>query len=185
MKNLIAVIILGLSIFGLAETASAQTKIGYINTEELMAAMPEADKANADLQDYQTSLQQQGNDYIQELNEKDSMFVRDSAKLSPAAKELRRNDLVQLYQKVQNWNQTMQQMINEKQQTLLVPIRNKALDAIKAVAKESGYTYIFDAASLIVSPPGDDVLPLVKKKLGLKDTPKTQPTDSMPNPNNP
>jgi outer membrane protein len=185
MKNLIAVIILGLSIFGLAETASAQTKIGYINTEELMAAMPEADKANADLQDYQTSLQQQGNDYIQELNEKDSMFVRDSAKLSPAAKELRRNDLVQLYQKVQNWNQTMQQMINEKQQTLLVPIRNKALDAIKTVAKESGYTYIFDAASLIVSPPADDVLPLVKKKLGLKDTPKAQPTDSMPNPNNP
>ncbi|MEI9934519.1 MAG: OmpH family outer membrane protein [Ferruginibacter sp.] len=171
MKHLIAVLILGFSIIGLAEKASAQNKIGYVNTEDLMASMPEADKANAALQDYQTSLQQQGNEYIQELNEKDSQFVKDSAALSPAAKELRRNDLVQLYQKVQNWNQTMQQMMQQKQQDLLAPIRSKALDAIKVVAKENGYGYIMDASSLIVSPPADDILPLVKKKLGLKDTP--------------
>jgi len=178
MKNLTAVFILAFLIFG-AKAVSAQSKIGYINTEDLMAAMPEAEKAQSDLQDYQTSLQQQGNDYIQELNQKDSEFVKDSAKLSPAAKELRRNDLVQLYQKVQNWNQTMQQMMQEKQQTLLLPIRNKALDAIKTVAKENGYTYVFDAASVIVSPPGDDVLPLVKKKLGLKDTPAKPAAPAM------
>src|SRR5207248_10777542 len=94
----------------------------------------------------------------------------DSSKLSSAAKELRRNDLVTLYQKVQNWNQTMQQMIGEKQQALLTPIRNKALENIKAVAKDNGYNYILDAASLIISPPGDDILPLVKKRLGLKET---------------
>ena len=104
MKKLLPVLILVVSVLGLNEKAAAQTKIGYINTEDLMTAMPEAVQANADLQDYQTSLQQQGNEYIQELNEKDSQFVKDSAKLSPAAKELRRNDLVQLYQKVQNWN---------------------------------------------------------------------------------
>ena len=40
-----------------------------------------------------------------ELNEKDSAFGIDSAKLSPAAKELKRNDLIALYQKVQGWNQ--------------------------------------------------------------------------------
>jgi outer membrane protein len=176
MKKLLPVLILVVSVLGLNEKAAAQTtKIGYINTEDLMSAMPEALQANADLQDYQTSLQQQGNEYIQELNEKDSQFVKDSAKLSPAAKELRRNDLVQLYQKVQNWNQTMQQMIQQKQQDLLSPIRAKALDAIKAVAKESGYGYVLDASSLIVCPPGDDVLPLVKKKLGLKDTPPVTP----------
>jgi outer membrane protein len=171
MKKLIPVLILVVSVFGLNNKSIAQTKIGYINTEDLMSAMPEALQANADLQDYQASLQQQGNDYIQELNQKDSQFVRDSSKLSPAAKELRRNDLVQLYQKVQNWNQTMQQMMGQKQQELLAPIRAKALDAIKAVAKANGYNYILDSGSLIVSPPGDDVLPLVKKQLGLKDTP--------------
>ena len=31
--------------------------------------------------------------------------------------------------------------------------------------------YILDLNSVIVGPPGDDVLVLVKKKLGIKDTP--------------
>jgi len=171
MKKLIATVILGFSIFGLTNNAFSQNKFGYINTDELIATMPEAEKANTELQDYQASLQQQGNDYLTELNEKDSLFVKDSLKLSPAAKELRRNDLVQLYQKVQGWRETMQQMISEKQQALLVPIQTKALDAIKTVAKENGYTYILNESSLLVSPPADDILPIVKKKLGIKDTP--------------
>jgi outer membrane protein len=178
MKKLIVagVLVLGL----LSGNAFAQSKIGYINTEDLMGAMPETDKANSDLQDYQTSLTQQGNDYLQELNEKDSVFVKDSATLSPAAKELRRNDLIQLYQKVQNWNQTMQQMMGQKQKDLLGPIQSKAIETIKEVAKENGYAYVFDASVLIAMPPGDDILPLVKKKLGIKDAPKTPAAGGAP-----
>jgi outer membrane protein len=167
MKQLIVAGALVLTFLG----ASAQNKIGYINTEELITAMPEADKANADLQSYQSALVQQGNEYLQEFNEKDSAFGKDSATLSPTLKDLKRKDLIELYQKVQGWNQTMQQMLNEKQQVLLKPIHDKALDVINTVAKENGYTYIFDAAALIVTPPSENILPLVKKKLGLKDTP--------------
>ena len=158
------------ALFG-AACAFAQGKTGYISTEELISVMPEAEKANTVLQDYQTSLQQQGQDYYRELSEKDSIFQADSAKLSPAAKDLRRNDLIALYQKVQGWNQTMQQMIQEKSQTLIAPIRSKAFDAIKAVAKESGYAYVLDASAVLVGPPGEDILPLVKKKLGIVDKP--------------
>ena len=167
MKKLLVLSLMAFTIL----SASAQTKIAYINTEDLINSMPEADKANTALQDYQTSLTQQGNDYLSELNEKDSIFVRDSAKLSPAARELRRNDLVALYQKVQGWNQTMQQMIGEKQQALLVPIRTKAIETIKAVAKENGYGYVVDQQAVLVAPPADDLLPLVKKKLGIKEAP--------------
>ena len=169
MKHLLVAVVFGISIFGLSGTAFSQNKIGYISTEELIGTMPEAEKANAQLQDYQSSLQQQGKDYYTELNEKDSIFQLDSAKLSPAAKELRRNDLIALYQKVQGWNQTMQQMIQQKSQELVVPIRSKAFETIKAVAKENGYTFVLEAASVLVGPTGDDILPLVKKKLGIKD----------------
>jgi outer membrane protein len=169
MKNLLVAVVFAMSIFGLSDTAFSQTKIGYISTEELIGSMPEAEKANAQLQDYQTSLQQQGQDYYRELNEKDSLFGLDSAKLSPAAKELRKNDLIALYQKVQGWNQTMQQMIQQKSQELVVPIRTKAFETIKMVAKENGYAYVLEAASVLVGPPGDDILALVKKKMGIKD----------------
>lgn len=170
MKKFIAAVVFGISIFGLTGTLSAQAnKIGYISTEELIGAMPEAEKANTELQEYQTALQQQYSSYLKELNELDSLFARDSATMSKATKELKRNDMISLYQKVQGWQQTSQQMIGEKQQTLLGPIQRKAIENIRSVAKEGGYTYVFEAGSLLVSPPADDILPLVKKKMGIVD----------------
>ncbi len=167
MKQLFLVAAMTLSIFG----ASAQNKIGYISTDELIGVMPEAQKADAELKEYQTSLAQQGQDMMKELNDKDSLFVRDSAKLSPSMKEIKRNELVALYQRAQNWNQQAQEMYQQEAQKKIAPLRTKALDAIRAVAKESGYAYILDINSVIVGPPGDDVLALVKKKLGIKDAP--------------
>jgi len=169
MKNLIVAVVFGISIFGLTGTAFSQTKIGYISTEELIGSMPEAEKANTELQEYQAALQQQQASYYKELNELDSLFARDSAKMSKATKELKRNDMIALYQKLQGWQQTSQQMIQEKQGALLGPIQKKAIENIKAVAKENGYTHIFEAGTLLVSPPSDDILPLVKKKMGIKD----------------
>ena len=185
MKNLIvAVVVLGITIFGLSGTAISQNKIGYINTEELIGSMPEAEKANSELQEYQSALQQQGTSYLTELNELDSLFARDSAKMNKATKDLKRNDMIALYQKVQGWNQTMQQKIGEKQQELLAPIQRKALDNIRAVAKENGYNFILEAGTLLVSPPTDDILPLVKKKLGIKDpAPATKPATGGAKPN--
>jgi Skp family chaperone for outer membrane proteins len=69
MKKLIVASVLALGFF----TTSAQQKIGYINTEELMGAMPESEKASKDLTEYQQLLQQQNNDLIKELNEQDSL----------------------------------------------------------------------------------------------------------------
>jgi len=182
MKNLIVAVVFGISILGLSGTAFSQNKIGYISTEELIGAMPEAEKANSELQEYQAALQQQGQSYYTELNELDSLFARDSAKMNKATKDLKRNDMIALYQKVQGWQQTSQQKIGEKQQELLGPIQRKAIENIRAVAKENGYNYIFEAGTLLVSPPADDILPLVKKKLGIKDAPPAKP--GAPKPNN-
>jgi len=169
MKNLIVAVVFGISIFGFTGTVFSQNKIGYISTEELIGSMPEAEKANTELQEYQLALQQQGAAYYKELGELDSLFAKDSATMNKAIKELKRNDMIALYQKVQGWQQTSQQLIGEKQQALLGPIQKKAIDNIKLVAKEAGYAYILEAGTLLVSPPADDILPLVKKKMGIKD----------------
>lgn len=169
MKHLLTVTaVMIFSLLGLLNTTTAQGKIGYISTEELIGSMPEAEKANTTLQEYQTTLQDQGNDYLKELSEKDSTFQADSSKYSQSTKDFKRKDLVELYQKVQGWNQNMQQLLQQKTQELLAPIRSKAFETIKAVAKESGYAYVLDAQAILVGPPGEDILPLVKKKLGIK-----------------
>ncbi len=55
-----------------------------------------------------------------------------------------------------------------KQGELLQPVYNKIVTTIQAVAKENGYTYVYTKEALIVAPPGDDLLPLVAKKLNIK-----------------
>ena len=82
MKKLIVAVVMALGVF----TASAQQKIGYVNTDELIGIMPEAEKADVELKDFQTALAQQGQDMMKELTAKDSVFVKDSAKLSPSMK---------------------------------------------------------------------------------------------------
>ena len=171
MKKLIVAGVMALGIFN----ASAQTKIGYVSTDELIGVMPEAEKADADLKDYQASLSQQGQDMMKDLGIKDSLFVKDSAKLSASMKEIKRNELITLYQRVQGWQTQAQEMYQQKAQEKIAPIRAKAMDAIRLVAKENGYTYILDINAVIVAPPGDDILPLVKKKLGIKDAPPAAP----------
>jgi outer membrane protein len=54
-----------------------------------------------------------------------------------------------------------------KRQALLLPIQKKASDAIKAVSKDYGYAFILEKDVLHVFPPSEDILPLVKKRLGL------------------
>jgi outer membrane protein len=169
MKKLLLGAVMALGIM----SASAQTKIGYINTDDLMAVMPEAAKLQADLAEYQTSLQQQGAALQKDAETKRDQYFIDSIKLSPSMKEIRRNELVKLYARLQNYDQEVQEETQKYAQTKIAPVRTKALEAIKTVAKERGYTYVIDDASsvLLVMPPGDDLLPMVKAKLGIKDAP--------------
>jgi outer membrane protein len=168
MKKLLFVAGMALSIF----TAGAQSKMGYINTDELISTMPEAAKAQAELQEFQAGLGQQYQDLSAELNAKDSAFVKDSVKLSASMKEIKRKELIELYQKVQNYQQTSQEEYQAKANEKIAPIREKALNAISAVAKENGYAYIFNEDNLLVKPTGDSILQLVKNKLGIKDVAK-------------
>ena len=170
MKKLILAGVMALGIFG----ASAQTKIGYISLDELIGVMPEAEKADGELKDYQESLAQQGQDMMKELGDKDSLFIKDSAKLSPSMREIKRNELIALYQKVQGWNQQAQEMYQQKLQEKVAPLREKAMQTIQTVAKENGYAYVLDANSVMVGPPGDNLIDLVKKKMGIKE-PQKQP----------
>ena len=138
MKKLLFVSAMALSMF----TATAQNKMGYINTDELISTMPEAAKAQSELQEFQAGLGQQYQDLSAELNRKDSAFIKDSVKLSASMKEIKRKELIELYQKVQNYQQSSQEEYQAKANEKIAPIREKALNAIGVVAKENGYAYI-------------------------------------------
>ncbi|WP_205511318.1 OmpH family outer membrane protein [Longitalea arenae] len=162
------VLIFTIGLLANAFQGNAQHKIGYISLQELVSAMPEYKKAQTDMQDYQKALVQQGNDYQQAFMDKQKSYAADSAKWTPAMKEVKKKELNELYIKWTNFvNQEAQQMMNQHEQELLAPIQEKAVTTSQAVAKENGYAYILPKEQLISFPAADDILPLVYKKLGI------------------
>ncbi|MCU0384823.1 MAG: OmpH family outer membrane protein [Flavihumibacter sp.] len=168
MKKVLSVLMVALGIAAFSQSAQAQTKIGYISFNEIVALMPEAKKADSSLVQFRDALIQSAQDKETALNEAINKFNADSAKMTQAVKDVKRKELQQKLTELQGEEQRIQQELQKRQEELSEPIQKKAMDAVQAVAKESGYAYVLPKEYLIVSPPGDDLLPLVKKKLGLK-----------------
>ena len=145
-------------------------KTGYIRVDDMVVLLPETKKIDSLLQRYQAdSLNPQFAYLVQEYNRKDSMInTKDSVKLSPVVRGQIRQELESIAYQVQNWQPYVQQAMQNKQEEFLAPIYRKVLEAINTVAKETGYTYVYNKEALLVAPTGDDILPLVAKKLNVK-----------------
>ena len=169
MKKIVTIVVVVMGLILAGNTTNAQGKIGYISLQELNPAMPEYKKADTALNDYQNALAQNFEDMKKEFQEKDSLLnSKDTAKYTKSQLELKKREIAEMYQKLQGWQQQAQQLYQQKQQELIQPIQKKALDAVQTVAKENGYGYVLTKEALLSSPPADDLLPLVKKKLNIK-----------------
>ena len=160
-----------------AGSVSAQ-KSGYISLDQVVSLMPEIGKIDTALQRYQIdSLQPQLAIMIQDYNYKDSMLSsKDSLKIPVTVRNQYRQDMQNVSYQLQNWQGFSQQMMQAKQEQLLEPVYRKAMNALNTVAKEAGYSYVYNREVLLVAPPADDLLPLVAKKLGIKLPPATAST---------
>jgi outer membrane protein len=166
-KFLIAGFITVTTIFA-AGHVSAQSKMGYISTEELISIMPETAKADSNLQQYRGALIQSAQDKQSSLESAIEKFNKDSVSMSSAVKDVKRADLQKMLTELQGEDQRIQQQLQARQQELIQPINKKAFDAIQAVAKENSYSYVFEKNALLVAPPAEDILQLVAKKLNVK-----------------
>lgn len=174
MKKTLLSLFVTVALVMCASLASAQ-KIGYISSDDILQYMPEAKKADSALKEFEAALSFQGDDYAKEYYRLDSIFAKDSGTWTPAVKEVKKSKLVEAFQKVQSWNQEAQQLYQRKQQEVIQPLQKKAFDAVQIVAKEAGYTYVLDKSVMIVAPPADDLAPLVRKKLGIKEPAPVNP----------
>lgn len=90
--------------------------------------------------------------------------------MTDAIKEAKVKEIQDLEKRIGEFQQKAQQDIGKKQEEVYAPVLKKAEDAVKAVAKENNIAYVFDSSKgvLIQFPDGDNILPLVKKKLGIQ-----------------
>jgi outer membrane protein len=171
MKKLTLIAIVAVTfLFGSSAYAQGSLKIGHINIQELIKAMPETDSAQTKLQKYSGDLQDQLEEMNVEFNKKYETYLTKRDSLATFIKQQKEEELSGLQQRIQTFQTNAQQEIEKQRGALFQPIYEKAQKAISDVAKENKFTYILDDSSGVVlfkSDDSQDILPLVKKKLGI------------------
>ena len=145
-------------------------KIGYVNTAEILQAMPEAAKAQEELQKYAQQLEEQLQQMMDEYQQKLAEYEENKELWPQTVREIKEKEILTLQLNIQEYRLKAQQDLQIKQQELMQPIVEKIQRAVEEVARERGYDYVIDASTgvLLVSPPGDDLTLYVKRKLGLQ-----------------
>ncbi len=171
MKKLSLTLLISLFLLSVTGFSQSKLKFGHLNSNDLFALMPEKEVAQKTLQDYSKQLEDQLVAMQDELEKKYTDYQANQAKLTDVIKKDKESELTSMQQRIQTFQTNAQQELQKKESELLQPIIEKAKKAIEEVSKENGYTYVFDTGtgSLLYWPKdADDIMPLVKTKLGIK-----------------
>lgn len=146
-------------------------KIGHINSNELLLAMPEKNDVQKQIEDYANQLKAQIQTMQKEYETKVAEYQSKQDVMTDLIKETKVKEITDLEKRIYEFQQTAEADLGKKENELLQPIIDKAKKAIDDVAKENGYTYILDTSMGVVlytGGDGNDILPLVKKKLSIE-----------------
>jgi len=168
MRKVITTLFLTVLISGMS-FAQTGAKIGYIDSNKILTEMPQTDSLSKELKNYADYLDQQMQTMGQEYQKKVQDYQQNVAGMSDLIRQTKEKEITDLQQRIQAFQASADQDLQNKQQELFNPLIQQVKDAITAVGKENGYNYILDVGTgAVVYYEGDDVFPLVKKKLGIK-----------------
>ena len=150
--------------------AQKSAKIGHINSNDLLSAMPERTAIQKELEDHANQLRATLEAMRKEYETKVNEFQTKQDVMTDVIKQSKVKEITDLEARITEFQQTAEADLQKKEQDLLQPVIDKAKEAINTVAKEEGYTYILDSSVGVVlySVETDDILPAVKKKLAIE-----------------
>ena len=171
MKKLINVLWIAACLLISAPAFSqVNAKLGYIDSNELLDAMPGKDSIQKAIQGYGKSLENQLQAMYLEYQNKLNDYQTNVATMSNIIRQTKEREIADMETRIQEFQQQADTDLQNKQMELLEPLLEKARKAIQRVAEANGYTYIFDvgAGSFLYYEKGDNILPMVKKELGIQ-----------------
>lgn len=168
MKHLKTLVLAAVLLFGSTSIMNAQSKVAHINTQELIAAMPETKAAQAELEKlgktYEADIQSMGTEYQNKVK----LYDAEAATKTQEENQKRVQEVTAMEQSIRQYQGTAQQEMQKKEIDLLKPITEKAKAAILKVAKAQGFHYVLDSTQGqgVIMADGKDLMADVKKELG-------------------
>jgi outer membrane protein len=173
MRNSLKILAVAVLMLAAGVVKGQGPKFGHIDLQALIQLMPEKSTYETNLNKEAKGLEDMLTNMQTELQNKYKEYVAKRDSLSEIVRNAKEQELNDMNQKVQNFQQVAQQQLQQKQNEMLKPIIDKAKKAVEDVGKEKGLIYIFDVSGelgtiLYRSNESVDVLPLAKVKLGIK-----------------
>jgi len=174
MKRLAGIVFVLFIVGFIGQDIFAQNlKFGHINSDELIQSLPEFDTANKKLEKFRQELINALELMQVELNNKSDAYTKESKNLTEIVRQTKEQELMDMNNRIQQFQASAQQQLQEKQAELFQPIMAKVDKAIKDIGKEQGFIYIFtvgQGSTLVYfdEAKSTNVLPLAKAKLGIK-----------------
>ncbi len=160
--------LVGLMMIGATSFISAQSKVGHINTQELIQAMPEMKTALQQVENlaksYESDIQQKLASYQAKVQQYDA----ESASQTNETNEARMKEVEQLQKDLGKFRDDATADIAKKREDLIKPLYDKARAAVEKVASAQGLDYVLDSSQGggVIVHQGKDLMAEVKAELG-------------------
>jgi outer membrane protein len=169
MKKVLKLSAIIIMLVGAAVSTTYAQKFAYVNSAEVLAALPDVKQADSNLEALQKQLQkkyqQSVENYQGKLQEIQGRIQ--AGELSPKQQEEEAEKLKAEELKLGKQQQELAKQLEDKRQSLLTPIYDKINQAIADVAEENGFQFIFEQGVLLYAEDSANVTSLVKAKLGV------------------
>ncbi len=149
--------------------AQTPTKLGHIDRQQLLLILPERKDAETKMQKFAEELDKRlramGTEY--ETTVADARTRAEG--LTNTEREMLMRDIQQLEQRITDAQEKAQDDLAKQEEELLRPMVERTNKAIRDVATDNNFTYIFDTSTgfVLYFDKGEDIMPLVKTKLGI------------------
>jgi outer membrane protein len=179
MKNSILSVAAVLLSFVPFSSIKAQSVVAHLNYQEIIQLMPEYKTASAEYELYREALEDQLKEIEAEAMNVNTKYQAESQKAQPSQVRLKSyaSQLEMLQQDYQLKQQSIQDSLTFRMNELVAPIKEKIEKVVAQIAKEKGYTHVFDSSVvyMLYSDPAHDLTALVKTRLGIKEKPAVNP----------
>ena len=115
--------------------ASAQTKVAHIDVQALMTSMPEMKTAQDQMKKIQETYDKEYKGMVAEYQTKLQKYEQEAPTAGDVLNETRSKEMQDMGSRIQQYQQTAQKELGQKEMDLIKPIMEKAQAAIKKVSK--------------------------------------------------
>ncbi|MCB0794738.1 MAG: OmpH family outer membrane protein [Flavobacteriales bacterium] len=161
---------IGLLLAAVPAIHAQAVKLGHIDRQAMMLMLPERKGAEEKMQAFAKSLDERLKAMAAEYQQKVTEAQAAESTMTQTEREMAIREISELEGRIQDAQEKAQEDLAKQEEELLRPMVERTNKVIEEVAKEKGFTYIFDTSTGMVLywDSGEDILPLVKEKLGIQ-----------------